>query len=45
VQREVDVDAAAAAEHPDLRPPQPDPRAVAGHEPDRLARRPALDDR
>ena len=29
----------------DLRTPEPDPRAVAGHHPDRLAVGPAVDDR
>ena len=45
VQREVDVDAAAAALQADLRAPQADPRAVAGHHPDRFAVRPAVHDR
>jgi hypothetical protein len=45
VHREVHVRAALAARQPDLRAPQPDPRALARHHPDRLAGRPALDDR
>ena len=45
VQGEVDVDAAAAALQADLRAPEADPRAVAGHHPDRFAVRPAVDDR
>ena len=45
VHREMDVRAALAAGEPDLRAPQPDPRALARHHPDRLAVRPALDDR
>src|SRR4051812_25342097 len=42
---EVDVDAAAAAEQPDLRLPQPDASAVAGHDPVRIPVGPAVDDR
>ena len=45
VHREVHVDAAAAALEPDLRAPEADAGAVAGHHPDRLAIRPAVDDR
>jgi hypothetical protein len=45
VHGEVHVDAAAPARQSDLRAPQADPRAVAGHDPDRLALGPALDHR
>src|SRR5207302_2673065 len=41
----VDVLAAAAARDADLRPPEADARAVAGHHPDRLPLRPPLHDR
>src|SRR5215211_524768 len=40
--REVNVQSAAAARQADLRPPQADARALAGHHPDRLAVGPAL---
>ena len=42
--REVHVDAAAALLEPDLRAPETDAGAVAGHDPDRLAIGPAVDD-
>ena len=42
VHREVHVRAAATARQSHLRAPQPDPRALAGHHPDRLSVRPAL---
>ena len=45
VHGEVDVDAAAAALEADLGLPEADPRAVAGHHPDRVAVGPAVDDR
>ena len=44
VHRVVDVDAAAALLEADLRLPQADARAVAGHHPDRVAVGPAVDD-
>ncbi len=46
VHRVVDVDAAPTSAEPELRAPEPDPRPVRRHDPDRSAAgRPPLDDR